>query len=85
MNKIVNNGYIIGVSTANVGTVILQEEYDAIQSAVDSCPVGAPDGHGYWLKDGSLEWELVEIDAPEADEDISADEALDIILGGAEA
>ena len=45
----------------------------------------APDGYGYCLTD-DLKWELVELSTPleDADYDLMDEEALAIILGGAE-
>lgn len=84
MNKILENGYIIAVSTGDFGEQITETEYNEILSVIQTAPV-APEGYAYMLRADNLEWELVELPEPEPqDEELSADEALDIILGGAE-
>lgn len=63
---------------------ITQEEYDRIRAMIAEKPA-APKGFGYRLTDG-LEWELYELPTvEETDVEISDSEALDIILGGADA
>lgn len=63
---------------------ITHEEYDRIRSMIAEKPA-APEGFGYRLTDG-LEWELYELPTvEETDVEISDSEALDIILGGADA
>ena len=61
------------------GTSITQEEYEHIQEMIRNRPT-APEGYAYRLTN-DLEWELYEL--PEEEEpELTADEALDIILGG---
>jgi hypothetical protein len=60
MNKVINNGYIIAVSTGNTGEQITETEYNEILSAMQSAPT-APDGYTYKLKADTLTWELVEL------------------------
>lgn len=83
--KVVDNGYIVGVGTNgnDSAAAITEAEYNEILSAIQTAPK-APDGYQYKLRADNLEWELVEMPEPEDDE-LSDSEALDIILGGAEA
>ena len=66
--------------------VIDADQFGAIQTAIDNKPQDAPDGYQYRLRADTLEWELAELPAePEPSEDVDDSEALDIILGGADA
>jgi len=60
MNKVINNGYIIAVSTGNTGEQISEAEYRELVTKIQSSP-SAPDGFTYKLKADTLEWELVEL------------------------
>lgn len=80
-NKIIDNGYIISVGTGNGGTEITEQEYAEILATIRNKPT-ARDGYGYRLKT-DLTWELAELPPVEPDvDDLTADEALNIILGG---
>ena len=57
---------------------ITQAEYGRVKAIVDQRPV-PPDGYGYRLTT-DLTWELYEL--PADDPELTAEEALDIILGG---
>lgn len=61
------------------GAEISDQKYNEIKSIILSKPT-APDGHGYRLTAG-LTWELYVL-PEEADPDLTAEEALDIIFGG---
>ena len=75
-------GYIQGVYAGTAGeNEITQEAYQAVIAAVQAMPE-APEGKGYRLKD-DLTYE--EYDLPEAGEEISDTEAMNIIIGGANA
>lgn len=63
MNKVVENGYVIAVTTANVGTEITESEYNAIMQKIHNKPID-PDGYNYMLRSDTLEWELVELPEP---------------------
>ena len=76
--KQIEEGYIIGIGTGAGSEEITQEEYENILFIIRSRPIPEP-GYDYKLRT-DLTWELVE--APVVEEEISADEALDIILGG---
>ncbi len=58
---------------------ISQAEYERVKDIVDQRPV-PPDGYGYRLY-ADLTWELYEL-PKEADPELTAEEALDIIVGG---
>jgi len=80
--KIVDNGYVAAIGTNGNDSVteITEAEYNNLLSLIRSAP-SAPDGFQYRLRADTLEWELVELPEPQ-DEELTADEALDIILGG---
>lgn len=77
--KYVSDGYIIGIST-NGGQPITEAEYTNILYMLRNAPT-APDGYGYKLTE-SLQWELYELPPEDLDPELSAEEALGIILGG---
>lgn len=68
----------IASETAMDADAITKEEYDRIKAIIDSRPT-AEDGFAYRLT-ADLEWELYEIPVSE---EITDEEALDILLGGA--
>lgn len=76
--KTMIDGYITSISTGCGGEEITAEEYSAIMEVLQSAPA-APEGHAYGLK-ADLTWELFE--QPVVEEELSAEEALAIILGG---
>lgn len=79
--KIIDSGYIISIGTGNGGTEITESEYSEILSVIRNKPT-ARDGYDYRLKT-DLTWEEYATPPVElADDDLTADEALDIILGG---
>ena len=83
-NKQVSNSYISAIGTGHGGVEITEDEYNAIMDVIKNRP--SAEGKGYRLKT-DLTWE--EYDLPPApkpsDEDeISADETLNILLGGAQ-
>ena len=66
-------------------TEITAEQYEEILTMLRNRPT-APEGYGYRLTE-SLEWELYELPTEEGEEDdpeLSAEEALNIIVGGGE-
>jgi len=66
------DGYILAISTVYGQTPISKEDYDLILSIIRSKPED-PAGYEYKLKDGTLEWELVELPpepTPDPDENI---------------
>lgn len=81
MNKIlIANGYVIATANTPFGA---DENADAIEQTLRRQPT-APDGYIYKLRADTLEWELVEL-PPVEEPELTADEVLDIILGGGEA
>lgn len=64
------------------GTEITEAEYNKILSIIRNKPT-ATDGYDYRLTD-ALEWELYEAPATEEeDEELTDEQALEILLGGA--
>lgn len=79
--KAVENGYILGIGTGLGGVEITQEEHQRIHEIVRTRPT-PPEGYDYRLRE-DLTWEEYELSIIDpAEEDISSDEALAIILGG---
>lgn len=79
--KIEKDGYVLAVGIGKSGEEITAEEYGSILDAIRNHPV-SPEGYCYRLTD-VLEWELCELPVVvENDPELSAEEALDIILGG---
>lgn len=76
--KTILDGYIESVTTGIGGKEIAEEEYHTILEIIKSMPI-APDGFGYRLKE-NLTFELYEL--PVVEEELTAEEALAIILGG---
>lgn len=83
MIKVIENGFITAIGTGIVGTEITESEYSTIMQKIRSKPTD-PEGYQYKLRADNLEWELVEL-PPVEDPELTADEALGIILGGGEA
>lgn len=79
--KQVESGYIVGIGTNGSDAVeeITAEEYEEILTALRDKPT-APSGYAYRLTE-ALEWELVEL-PPEPEPELTAEEALEILLGG---
>ena len=80
--KIEDNEYLLAIGTGNGGEEITEAEYNNIVDIIRSGPT-APEGYGYRLK-SDLTWVLWElpVTAEETDPELTAEEALDIILGG---
>ena len=78
--KNIEGDYLTAVGTGAGGEEITKEEYENIISVIHDRP-SAEAGYVYRLKT-DLTWELVELPPVSEDEEISADEALKIILGG---
>lgn len=75
-----NDIYVESVGIGNVGTELTESEYNAIMQKIQNKPTD-PEGYQYKLRADNLEWELVEL-PPAEEPELTADEALDIILGG---
>ena len=67
-------GYIVSVTSDSLT--------GEIQRAIASAP-SAPDGYAYRLKADTIQWELYELPPTPEDDEITAEEALEIIIGGA--
>ena len=80
--KIIENDCIVAVGTDTGGTEITEAEYNTILPLILAKPE-APAGYGYHLRT-DLTFELYELPAvEETDPELSAEEALEIIMGGA--
>ena len=78
--KNIIDGHIIGISTGAGQIEITQEEDNAILAVIQSRPT--PEiGFDYVLRE-DLTWEQVEVPEPVVDDEVNAEEALNIILGG---
>lgn len=80
--KIVSEDYVTAIGTGPGGTELTEAQYNEILAIIRSHP--QEEGKGYHLRE-DLTWE--EYDLPEEtepeDEEISDEEALNILLGGA--
>lgn len=77
--KMSNDGYINAVGKGRGGIEIAEAEYNGILSLVQNAPE-APEGFAYRLRE-DLTWEIYEVPVkPESDE-ITDEEAIDIITG----
>ena len=75
--------YILTVGVGASGIEISADEYSEILSIIQNRPIA--EGKGYRLK-ADLTWEyydLPPVPEPSDDDEISTDEALNILLGGA--
>ena len=82
--KQLQNNYIIAIGTGAGGTEITKAEYDEIMAIIQNRP--AAEGKGYRLKT-DLTWEAYDLppeQEPSDEDEISTDEALNILLGGAQ-
>ena len=81
--KNISDNYILAIGTGCGNDEISEQEYNEIMSVIRSCP--NEEGKGYRLK-ADLTWEeydLPTVPEPSDDDEISTDEALNILLGGA--
>ena len=82
-NKQTSNNYILAIGTGYGGTEITEAEYNEIMAIIQNHPKA--EGKGYRLK-ADLTWEeydLPPVPEPSDDDEISTDEAINILLGGA--
>ena len=79
--KIVSGGYLVVVGTNIGGEEITTEEYQTTLDIIRSRPT-PPAGFDYRLKT-DLTWEQYELPAADPDPDLTAEEALEILTGGA--
>lgn len=80
--KQITDNYLIAIGTGAGGTEVTEAEYNEIMAVIQGCPQA--EGKEYKLK-ADLTWEEYDLPVVEVsdDEEISNDEALDILLGGA--
>ena len=80
--KQLSDNYILAIGTGYGGEEISEQDYNKIMSVIQSCP--NENGKGYCLRT-DLTWE--EYDLPPVvlsdDDELSAEEAMNILLGGA--
>ena len=77
--KKIENGYIIAIGTGGGGTKISKSSYDEIMSIIQNKPPRTETTDFRLKKD--LTWEEYERPIDPADDEIDAEEALDILLG----
>lgn len=80
--KQISNDYILAVGTGPGGIEIAETEYNSILSTIQSRPVS--DTQGYRLR-ADLTWEAYDLPPepePSDDDEISDEEAFNILLGG---
>lgn len=73
--------YLIGVGNGSGGEEITEAEYNSLLDVIRNKP-SAESGFDYRLK-ADLTWELYELPPVPEDDEITAEEALEIIRGGA--
>lgn len=76
------DGYLVAVGTGNVGEEITETEYNSILSVIQSRPTS--ETQGYRLRT-DLTWEAYDLPPepePSDDDEISDEEAFNILLGG---
>ena len=78
--KYTDNGYILAVGTGGMGVEITETEYTEIMDVIANKPKEFAE-IGYRLKT-DLTWESYEKE-PQPEPDLTADEIVDIIFGGA--
>lgn len=80
--KNIDNGYILAIGTGGGGTEITEAEYNTIMAVIQQKPKWENDVD-YHLKT-DLTWEPYERIPEEPSDEIDAEEALEILTGGAE-
>lgn len=78
--KMIIDGYLVSIGNGSGGTEITETEYNNLLSVIHNKPT-APEGYDYRLK-ADLTWELYELPPMPEDDELSAEEALEIITGG---
>ena len=80
--KIIIDGYLVSVGTGSGGEEITEAEYNSLLDVIRNKP-SAGSGFDYRLRE-DLSWEMYELPIiPPEDDEITAEEALEIIRGGA--
>lgn len=80
--KIIIDGYLIAVGSGSGGEEITETKYNDLLEVIRNKPT-AESGYDYRLRE-DLEWELYELPPVPEDDELTAEEALKIIMGGAE-
>lgn len=80
--KTIDNGYITAIGTGGGGVEVTEAEYNRIMAVIQT-KQERTETTDYRLKT-DLTWEAYTVEPPVDDEEISDEEALDILLGGAE-
>lgn len=80
--KNIDNGYILAIGVGGGGTEITEAEYNTIMAVIQQKPKWENDVD-YHLKT-DLTWESYERILEESSDEIDAEEALEILTGGAE-
>lgn len=77
--KLIENGYITAIGTGGGGTEITEQEYNEIMSVIQSKPARTETTDFRMLE--NLTWEEYEREPEPVDDEISAEEAFDIMMG----
>lgn len=80
--KIIIDGYLVAIGTGAGGEEITEDEYNNLREVIHNKPT-AESGFDYRLRE-DLTWEKYELPPVPDDDELTAEEALDIITGGAE-
>lgn len=72
--------YVASPTEIPTAEEITEAEYNRIKDILHNRPT-APEGYGYRLS-ADLEWEMYELPPVEDDPELTAEEALEIIVGG---
>lgn len=78
--KFIDGSCITAIGAGGGGEEITAEEYQAIMDTIQNKPT-PPAGFDYRLKT-DLTWEQYELPAADPDPELSAEEALSVIMGG---
>ena len=81
--KVITDNYIEAICTQDVGkpqNEVTEAEYNTILDLIRNKPT-AESGFDYRLRE-DLEWEMYELPPMPEDDELSAEEALEIITGG---
>lgn len=78
--KNIDNGYITAIGTGGGGTEITEDEYTTIMSVIQGKPPRTETTDFYLKED--LTWEEYERIDPDPPEELDAEEAMSILIGG---
>ena len=80
--KTIENGFILTIGTGDGGEEITEAEYDEIMAVIHNKPART-ETTDYRLKT-DLTWEAYPVEPPDPDPELDGEDALEILLGGAE-